>query len=76
MRQIKYHTITHLRIYIDMSKPAQSSRHHAENIFKCISLNEKFRFLIPMSLSDNRTNENNFGIITPQWAQAVLIIQR
>ena len=35
---------------VDTTKPDQNGRHLADDIFKCIFLNEKFRILIRISL--------------------------
>ena len=36
---------------LQTSSPAQNGRHFADNIYKCIFLNQKFCILIPISLN-------------------------
>ena len=55
LTQLLQHVHTHLHTYmelsiVDSSSPGQNGHHFADNIFRCIFMNEKFFILIKISL--------------------------
>ena len=47
---ITQHAITGLDYFINSSPPGQNGRHFADDIFRCIFVNENFCILIKISL--------------------------